>query len=278
FFFQQLAEDSFLLCRRLTRPQFFITSGILYVLSLCFTKLSSVLVLYRLATTHRSIQYLLAVAGSVIFIWSAVACSIVVLQCRPLSILWGETPLSEGTCVSPNVLSDLCISIAAMDITSAFMFAGLPVFLLYRVQLASNTKISVILLLSLGTLTSITTVLRMKCVLDIAALASTHDNKAEDLYVKIYAYTIPEIGLALFTAAIVALPPLIKLLFQGGLESSRGSKSRGAPRTRASGEPGISLYRRTGRSDELWASSEENIISDGGATERGNHEARCQNA
>lgn len=252
--------------------KFLVVSGVFYLLALCFTKLSSAMVLYRLATTHQPIRHLLAIAGIIIFIWSVVGSIIIGLQCRPLSILWGETPLSEGTCISPNAMSDLSVSVAAMDIGSAFLFAALPVFLLHRVQLPSSTKISVVILLGLGILISIITVIRMRWVVEIATLDSGHGHQAEDLYVEIYAFTVPELGLALFAAAIVALPPLVKKILQGGLESSVGSKTKGAPRTGARREPDIALYGRSGRSDEFFGGSEENIIRDAGGTNRGDHE------
>ncbi|KAL8376047.1 hypothetical protein RB595_007250 [Gaeumannomyces hyphopodioides] len=242
--------------------KFFVVSSIFYILTLCFTKLSSALVLYRLATTRRPIQRLLAVTGSIILIWGVVGTALIGLQCRPLSIVWGETPKSEGICLPPYVMSNLGVSLAALDIVSAFLFAILPVSLLRRVQLPLSVKISVIILLGLGTLTSIITVLRMKCVVDIAALKDTHNGKAESLFLRIHAYTVPEMGLALFTATIVALPPLIKLIFQGGLESLGASNTKGAPRTRASRKPDIALYGRPGWSDQFCAGSEENIIRD----------------
>lgn len=77
---------------------------------------------------------------------------------------------------------------------------------------------------------------------------------------------VPELGLALFSAAIVALPPLVKPLLRGWPKSSSVWKRKGASRTWGNPVPSIALHDTSGRSGGSRAGSEENIIRDGHAT------------
>ncbi|KLU84764.1 hypothetical protein MAPG_03800 [Magnaporthiopsis poae ATCC 64411] len=255
----------------------FSISGVLFFLTLCLTKISSASVLYRLATTHRFIQRLLQVTAGIILIWCAVGALLVGFQCWPLSIVWGETPVSEGSCLSPDTLSKLGLSVAAMDIASAFLFAIIPVFLLRNIQLPLSTKILVIILLGLGTLTSVITVLRLKVMIEMAALEQGVGTKAAGLYLQIYVYLVPELGLALFSAVIVALPPLVKLLLRGWPGPSGVSRRKGAPSTWGNAVPNIALHDMPGRSNESCAGSEESMICDGLGIKENSHVTGCSN-
>lgn len=158
----------------------------MFPVTLGLTKISSASVLYRLATTHRPIQRLLQVTAGIMLIWCVVGALLVGFHCRPLSIAWGETPMSEGSCLSPKTILEVCLSVAAVDIASAFLFAAIPVFLLRRIQLPLSTKISVVILLGLGALTSIITVLRLKVMIEMTALEDVYGAKAAHLYPEVY--------------------------------------------------------------------------------------------
>ena len=151
----------------------------LYVIIVFIAKVSVALVLYRIAATNKPVRRLLEVSVGCMAIWTLVTSTIVGLQCRPLPFAWGE---GTGTCLDPAILGNTGFSISAMDIISSFLYASLPVYLLKGVQLSLRMKISVIILLGLGVVSSVATVIRLKYLVDVANLKSAVGPEAMNAY------------------------------------------------------------------------------------------------
>lgn len=71
------------------------------------------------------------------------------LQCRPLSVAWG---VGKGTCVEPTVIMNTGYSFSALDIGANWLYALLPVAMLWNIQLSFRMKASITALLGLGVL------------------------------------------------------------------------------------------------------------------------------
>lgn len=69
-----------------------------------------------------------------------------------------------------------------MDIISSFLYATIPIFLLRGVQLTLKMKISIVILLGLGVVSSVATVIRLKYLVDVANLKSAVGPEAMNAY------------------------------------------------------------------------------------------------
>ncbi|RYO80478.1 hypothetical protein DL766_007364 [Monosporascus sp. MC13-8B] len=132
-----------------TATKFYVVCQITYLITLFVVKFSVAIVLYRLAECRNTIRRILQGSMIVLGIWGTVSVLIVALECLPLSVAWG---VGDGNCVHPIVLANTGYSTSAIDIATGWLFALLPIALLWNVQLNTTTKVSVILLLGLGVL------------------------------------------------------------------------------------------------------------------------------
>ena len=67
-----------------------------------------------------AIRITLIAAMSVMSIWSLVIAIIFGLQCRPLSVAWGE---GVGECLSPTVIGQAAIALSSVDVAVSWLFA-----------------------------------------------------------------------------------------------------------------------------------------------------------
>ncbi|KAF2688338.1 hypothetical protein K458DRAFT_384522 [Lentithecium fluviatile CBS 122367] len=250
--------------------KFFVISTLEYVIIVFIAKVSVALVLYRIAATNKPIRRLLEVSVGCMAVWTLATSTIVGLQCRPLSFAWGE---GTGTCMNPKILGNTGFSISAMDIISSFLYASLPVFLLRGVQLSLKMKISVIILLGLGVLSSVATVVRLKCLVDVANLKSAVGPEAMNAYLTTFVYSITELGITIFTASVAALRPLIKMIKWGRTEvSGYGiSSNKKSQRSRPHMGPPIRLDNVHSKA----STSEEYIIPKEGAAKNTHAMVTC---
>ncbi|KAI1269506.1 hypothetical protein F5Y18DRAFT_370316 [Xylariaceae sp. FL1019] len=193
----------------ITGVKFFVASTIAYVIVLFIAKVSVALVLYRIAVTNKPIRLLIMISIGILTVWTTVSTIIVALQCTPLSLAWG---VGEGTCLPAYILANTGYSISAMDIASSFLYASIPIFLLRGVQLSTRVKISVIVLLGLGVISSIVTIIRLKYLVDVSNLTNPVGVEAENAYLTTFVYSVVELGLTMFTASLAALRPLLKFV------------------------------------------------------------------
>ncbi|KAJ4297448.1 hypothetical protein N0V90_005339 [Kalmusia sp. IMI 367209] len=225
---------------QITAVKFFVISTLEYVIIVFVAKVSVALVLYRIAATSKPIRRLLEISVGCMFLWTLATSTIVGLQCRPLPFAWGE---GTGTCMNPKILGNTGFSISAMDIISSLLYATIPVFLLRGVQLSLKMKISIIILLGLGVVSSVATIIRLKYLVDVANLKSAVGPEAMNAYLTTFVYSITEIGLTIFTASLAALRPLIKMIKWGRTEASAYgvSSNKKSQRSRPDMGPSIRL-------------------------------------
>jgi len=73
-----------------------------------------------------------------------------VFQCSPISYLWTKYDDITGSCLSNPILSSVTYAHAAMSAITDWAFGILPIFFVWNMQMNPRTKISIILILSLG--------------------------------------------------------------------------------------------------------------------------------
>jgi hypothetical protein len=119
-----------------------------YVIASGLAKVSVALVLFRLSP-NVMFRRILAASMVVVCVWTLVTLLTMVLQCRPLSVRWNG---GAGTCVEAKVIMQTGYSFSAMDIASNWLYALLPVAMLWNVQISRQLKGMVTFLLGLGVL------------------------------------------------------------------------------------------------------------------------------
>lgn len=75
-----------------------------------------------------------------------------VLQCRPTSLFWlryTDSP-PEGQCLDPSVVAKAFYAYSAISCWTDWTFSILPVFLVWKLQMSTKVKISVVCILATG--------------------------------------------------------------------------------------------------------------------------------
>lgn len=75
---------------------------------------------------------------------------LLVFACRPIHYTWDHR--GEGTCVEPSINRGFGFFYSAVNVAADWVFALLPVFMLWNIQMSIRGKVSAIFLLGLGVL------------------------------------------------------------------------------------------------------------------------------
>ncbi|KAI0904063.1 hypothetical protein F4823DRAFT_628923 [Ustulina deusta] len=145
---------------------------LVYVVAAYLCKVSVALVLLRISGTDKKSPVRLVLIGSIVVvtIFSVATFLALSLQCRPVTLNWG---VGKGECVASHVITDIAYAFSAADIASNWLYATLPIVMLWNVKLTLRVKLSVILLLGFSFTSSIATLVRLKYVVDLGSLGST---------------------------------------------------------------------------------------------------------
>lgn len=122
----------------------------IYIIDSGFIKISVGLLLLRLAVvpTHR---YIIHASIVILALWTTITFLIVAFQCRPLRLAWNPAS-GTGTCMAPIAITRLGYAFSALDIGSDFLYAFLPVAMLWDIQMTWKLKFSICIVLSFGIL------------------------------------------------------------------------------------------------------------------------------
>ncbi len=115
-----------------------------------FIKLSIAVFLLRLAVQRRY-KYTLWGSMFVIAIWSTVSFFWDLFQCSPVQAQWDYT--IEGLkCATEDQVVSGAYAISVMTILTDFLYALLPIPMIWNAKMSSQAKATVIAVLSLGVL------------------------------------------------------------------------------------------------------------------------------
>jgi hypothetical protein len=209
---------------KLSKTQY--VQSIIYVIGLSTVKISIALTLLRLSFQQTYTRIL----------WSAIcfltlmtlACAgTLIFQCLPVQAAWDLSlrppPLGVGfaKCYSFNVFRNLGIMNSSFNIATDVLFACLPIPLIWQLQLNVRTKISLIVILSLGWFACGAGII--KIVKQFKLFGDPDWTVSDDF--NVWGYIEFCIGL------IAACLPMLKPLFKSILETTRaitsGARSRG---------------------------------------------------
>ncbi|KAK8084685.1 hypothetical protein PG997_005956 [Apiospora hydei] len=124
-------------------------------------------------------------------------------QCTPVEKNW--LPETEGTCQPREIQTALSFLVAAVSITTDWIFAMLPFALIWKLQMGARVKASVIGLLGLGIFASIAPIVRLKYLL----LMNDASKFLQGLGI-ILAWAQAEVGIGLLVANLPACRPLLE--------------------------------------------------------------------
>lgn len=112
-------------------------------------KLSIAIMLLRLTIdcTHRLIIIITIVVTEV---YSTVFFFLFVFQCRPSSYFWTQFTGGSGSCMNPQITVNASYAYSAVTCLSDWIFAILPWFLVWNLQMPQRQKSLIAVILSLG--------------------------------------------------------------------------------------------------------------------------------
>lgn len=144
-----------------------------YVLDMMFIKLSIGIFLLRLATQKRY-RYIIWGSLVVIAIWSLALFFWNIFQCNPVEAQWDYTILERDPsahCASGEEIVNAAYALSVMTILSDWLYALIPIPIVWNVKMTTQAKITVVLILSMGVFASIATLIRLKFLSDLTDLS-----------------------------------------------------------------------------------------------------------
>ncbi|KAI0458016.1 hypothetical protein F5B21DRAFT_59407 [Xylaria acuta] len=214
-----------------------------YVSNMWLIKLSIGLFLFRLAVRNR---YKWVLGGSIVIvgIWSITLFFWNIFQCNPVPAQWDYTILTndlKSHCVSADEIVIAAYALSALTILSDWLYALIPIPMVWQAKMTAQAKWSVIAVLSLGVFASIATLIRLGFLADITDVADI-------LYAGTNAmiWTLVEPGIAISAASLATIRPLLRRWrIKGFTHSERShlttgrSQDQGSRLKRTSKMPGL---------------------------------------
>ena len=115
-----------------------------------FIKLSIALFLLRIAVKLLYV-WILRISMAVVAIWSVAIWIYELFQCIPVEAQWNYT-IKNAKCDSGSSFVAAAYSISVMTIVTDWLYALLPIPMVWSVQMSVQTKMTVAFILSLGIL------------------------------------------------------------------------------------------------------------------------------
>jgi hypothetical protein len=136
-----------------------------YILDMMLIKLSIGLFLLRFSV-QRVYFWIIAISLAIITIWSTVLFFWNMFQCSPFEKQW-DWRIQEGTCVTAEQVVQAAYAISVMTILSDWLYALLPIPMVWTVHMTTQAKITVMVILGLGIFASIATLVRIRYLVDL---------------------------------------------------------------------------------------------------------------
>ncbi|KAF7904813.1 hypothetical protein BELL_0743g00050 [Botrytis elliptica] len=196
-----------------------------YILCTAIIKTSVGLLLLRITSVKTFYKYVIWISLAIIWIWTIVTFVISCVQCRPLKASWD--PLTPGVCLEPRIITNFAYAISAETIFFDWLFALLPIPMLWDIKMSLRLKCSIMVILSLGIVASAATIIRVKYL--VAFL-----NVTDALYsiTPVFIWSTIEIALGIIAASTATLRPLLRSWKLLGFSSEHDSDTEpGGPRS-----------------------------------------------
>ncbi|KAL3419259.1 integral membrane protein [Phlyctema vagabunda] len=207
---------------------------VFYVLTAWFLKLSLGAFLLRLHKSPAQ-RWTVYITLAIISVYSVAFLIMAIFQCKPVDHYWH--PLSEGTCFKPSIVVGSTYAYAGIISFSDFLFAVMPIFLVWHLQMNTFMKVTVAGLMSLGAIAGVTTIVRVVYIKDIGENKDFFYNTA-----KLTIWSTIEPGVGIIIGSLAALRPLFKSLLGKHTMFSSSNNKYGSTRGRKNTGPWQSTH------------------------------------
>ncbi|OAA64899.1 hypothetical protein ISF_04309 [Cordyceps fumosorosea ARSEF 2679] len=186
-----------------TAKRFWFICYVFFGLTMMTAKLSFGWLLLRIVCVkeHKWIIYFtsfcVVVAGSAYFF-------VTVFQCQPIAHYWNDT--ISGHCIPIHIYVALAYLYSAVSVATDLIFALLPAFIIWHLQIRSDIRYVLIFLMGLGCVASIAVLVR------VAYMHTFYDPDFLWATTDIAIWSTIEMGLALSAASCSTLRPLARTL------------------------------------------------------------------
>ncbi|KAK1971301.1 integral membrane family protein [Colletotrichum sublineola] len=184
-----------------------------YVLDMLFIKLSIGFFLLRLSTS-RVYNWIIHVSLAIVTIWSVIIFFWNMFQCSPIEAQWDYT-IPDSECVSADAIVSAAYSISAMNILSDWLYALLPIPMVWSVKMTKQAKATVIVILGLGVFASIATLIRLRYLAGLSDVADILFTGTDPMV-----WTLVEPGVAIVASSLVTVRPLLRAWRISGFTSN----------------------------------------------------------
>ncbi|KAI0157941.1 hypothetical protein GGR52DRAFT_576912 [Hypoxylon sp. FL1284] len=181
-------------------------------------KLSVVILLVRLMGNARRHAWVLYSVITVLFITSILAISLYLGRCRPIEHLWN--PSSSAECLPDRVFDTVSYFCGAWSAFTDVVLAVFPITLFWNLQMKKSRKISLMILMALGSIASVAAILKT------TQISTNHavDEPWDAFWLTILTYV--EVDLVIIAACAPTLPKLVGKAFVRKEEVSENSRYR----------------------------------------------------
>ncbi|KAK0664703.1 hypothetical protein DIS24_g215 [Lasiodiplodia hormozganensis] len=193
--------------------------SLIIMVAVSAVKVSIALFLMRLAERTRKVRFLWGMIIFIILFTISCACTLI-FQCSPIAAAWDYSlrmPPEKAKCFSMNTFRNIGMFNSIVNILTDFLFASLPVPLIWELQVNIRTKVTLASILSLGFFASAAAI--VKCVKQWNVLEDP-DWTVHDSF-NVWNYIELNIGI------VAACLPALKPLFNWFLETARAITSSG---------------------------------------------------
>ncbi|CAD6448128.1 8a9ae0a6-52cf-4c0d-a118-9221d71ff85e [Sclerotinia trifoliorum] len=199
--------------------KYIFASELLYVITMAITKVAIGVYFLRLASKRYQFCIIYSVMAMALSVSSAYFI-FVLLQCQPISYFWNMFGDATGTCLSTSTRANVTYAHAAMSAVTDWAYGILPITFVWKVKMNPRTKLSVVLILSLGFFASTATLVRIYY---INKLNQTTDYTWEGI--NLVKWSIVEPAIALTAASFATLRPLFSSRSQNQASSLYSNSS-----------------------------------------------------
>jgi hypothetical protein len=129
----------------------FFIAEIMYLLTLCFAKLSMIALLLRFSSTLRAVTWLLRSTAAVITGLTIAFILWVTFQCKPVESQW-DPSVEGGVCASKEAYMISVYILSSVSAATDVIMAVVPVFILRRLEIDVRTRVVAGVTMGLGSL------------------------------------------------------------------------------------------------------------------------------
>ncbi|KAK1146344.1 hypothetical protein N8T08_003131 [Aspergillus melleus] len=178
----------------------------LNILGLFFVKASIVALLIRLKckTLYKAILY---TSVALLLVVSIVGVVVAFAQCRPFEKNWFVT--MPGSCWSRDVFTDALYTLQAITIVTDLCYIIIPIFMLWNVQMAKSTKLSVLGVIGLGAISMVCSIIAIPFAHQLGVSVDVTWEIVDLACIK-----IAEVNVAVIVGCLPPLQPIFKKVNQ----------------------------------------------------------------